>query len=73
MGLLVGLPLKLFSILFAAVRLAWPVLLILLAVWLVRRVRGTGGQRTPRQEKEKGPSFDGPVYTVDYKEVDEEE
>lgn len=72
MGLLVGLPLKLFAMLFAVLRLAWPVLLILLAVWLVRRVRG-GGQRAPRQEQSKGPTFDGPVYTVDYEEVDEEE
>lgn len=73
MGLLVGLPLKLFALLFAVLRLIWPVLLVLLVAWLVRRARRTGGQRAPRQEKPKEPTFDGPVYTVDYEEVDEEE
>ena len=71
MGLLVGLPLKLFAILFAVLRLAWPVVLILLVVWLVRR--GRKKQDAPRAAASKEPSFDGPVYTVDYEEVDEEE
>ena len=70
MGLLVGLPLKLFSILFAVLRLAWPVLLVLVVVWLVRR----GKEKQPsRKEKPNEPTFKGPVYTVDYEEVDEEE
>lgn len=73
MGLLVGLPLKLFAMLFAVLRLVWPVLLVLLVVWLVRRRRGTGGRHAAGQEKSKEPTFDGPVYTVDYEEVDEEE
>jgi len=71
MGLLVGLPLKLFSILFAIVRLAWPVLLILLVLYVVRRRRGQTVRRESRRPKE--PEFDGPVYTVDYEEVDSEE
>lgn len=70
MGLLVGLPLKLFSILFAVVRLAWPVLLAVVVVWLVRRRKD---KRPSRQEKPNEPTFKGPVYTVDYEEVDEEE
>ena len=73
MGLLVGLPLKLFALLFAAVRLVWPLLLAWAVYRLVRRVRGTAGQRASRQEKSGEPTFKGPVYTVDYEEVDEEE
>ena len=69
MSLLVGLPLKLFALLFAAVRLVWPLLLAWAVYRLVRRVRG---KRAPRQEKPDGPTFRGPVYTVDYEEVDEE-
>ena len=37
MGLLVGLPLMLFRLLFVMLRLAIPVLLILLVIWLIRR------------------------------------
>ena len=70
MSLLVGLPLKLFSILFAVVRLAWPVVLILLILWFIRRRKGE--KSAPTAEKPKEPTFDGPVYTVDYEEVKEE-
>lgn len=73
MGLLVGLPLKLFHILFVLIRLAWPVLLALLLLWLVRRRKQTGQQKTTRQESSKEPKFHGPVYTVDYEEVDDTE
>ena len=69
MGLLVGLPLKLFHIVFVLVRLAWPLLLIALAVWLIRRKRG--GARPIRRGRKA--EFDGPVVEVDYKVVDEEE
>ena len=73
MSLLIGLPLKLFSLLFALVRIALPVLLILLIVWLVRRLRGQGGQsRAEQAQQGKEPTFKGPVYTVDYEEVDED-
>ena len=71
MGLLVGLPLKLFSIVFVALRFLWPVLLLLLALWLVKKLRAR--QYEPRQEKTKEPEFDGPVYTVDYEDVPEDE
>jgi len=70
MGLLVGLPLKLFHIVFVLLRFAWPLLLIALVVWFLRRRRG-GGQRPAR--KRKGPGFDGPVVEVDYEVMDEEE
>ena len=70
MSLLVGLPLKLFALLFAVLRLAWPVLLVLAIVWLARRRKNA---QPSRQEKTGEPTFNGPVYTVDYEEVDEEE
>ena len=73
MSLLIGLPLKLFSLLFALVRIALPVLLILLIVWLVRRLRGQGVENDAGQAQQtKEPTFKGPVYTVDYEEVDED-
>ena len=71
MGLQVGLPLKLFSIVFTLLRLAWPVLLILLILYVVRRRRERTVQQEPRKSKE--PEFNGPVYTVDYEEVESED
>ena len=73
MGLLVGLPLKLFHIVFVALRLAWPLLLILVLVLLWRRQRRGRQQAAPRQGRPEEPRFDGPVYTVDYEEVDSED
>ena len=70
MGLLVGLPLKLFHILFVVLRVAWPILLILLIRFLLRRWKTKGsGWQASRDE----PDFDGPVVEVDYTVVDEEE
>ena len=71
MGLLVGLPLKLFALLFTLLRFIWPLLLAWIITRVVRHIRG-GGQRAPRQEKTDEPTFKGPVYTVDYEEVEEE-
>ena len=70
MGLLVGLPLKLFHILFVVLRFLWPVVLVLLVYWLVKKLRRT--RYEPRQKPPKEPEFDGPVYTVDYEEVPED-
>lgn len=67
MGLLVGLPLMLFRLLFVVLRLAVPILLILLVIWLVRRNSRGGG--SGRQKPPKEPKFNGPVYTVDYEDV----
>lgn len=76
MGLLVGLPLGIFRLLFTlvmlALRLAVPITIIVVLVVLYRRKTGAHTER-PRQEKPKEPKFDGPVYTVDYEEVDEDE
>lgn len=76
MGLLVGLPLGIFRLLFALImlvlRLALPVLAIAAVVFLYRRARRGGGSPPPPQSPPKDPHFDGPVYTVDYREVDDE-
>ena len=74
MGWLVGLPLGIFRLLLSlvmlALRLAVPIAVIVVLVILYRRSKG-GGQ--PRQEKPKEPEFKGPVYTVDYEEVEEDD
>ena len=71
MGLLVGLPLKLFHILFVVLRFAWPVVLILVIRWAIKRIRNQriapDWNATAKQEKE--PDFKGPVYTVRYEDV----
>lgn len=72
MGLLVGLPLKLFALLFALFRVALPVLVVLAVIWVLRRIdrRRDGGST---QNPPKEPDFRGPVYTVDYEEVREKD
>ncbi|MBP3508638.1 hypothetical protein [Oscillibacter sp.] len=76
MGWLVGLPLGIFRLLLGflalALRLAVPIALIVVLVMLYRRSKGVSAEQTG-QEKPKEPEFKGPVYTVDYKEVDEDE
>lgn len=67
MGLLVGLPLKIFHILFVVLRLAWPLLLGLLVYVILRKVKKRAGRNTP------GADFDGPVVEVDYQVVEEDE
>ena len=76
MGWLLGLPLGIFRLLFSllmlALRLAVPIVIIVVIVMLYRRKAGVHTEQ-PRQEQTKEPEFDGPVYTVDYEEVDEDE
>ena len=75
MGWLVGLPLGIFRLLFGflalALRLAVPIALIVALVVLHRRSKGVYAEQ-PGQEKPKEPEFKGPVYTVDYEEVDDD-
>ena len=75
MGWLVGLPLGIFRLLFSllmlALRLAVPIALIVVLVVLYRRSKGASAEQ-PRQAKSEEPEFDGPVYTVDYEEVDDD-
>ena len=66
MGLLVGLPLKLFHILFLILRLTWPFLLALL-LYLLFRKHLQGGRHIFRR-----PGEQPPVVEVDYKVVDED-
>lgn len=75
MGLLVGLPLKLFYLLFTLIRLALPVLVVVGLILVLRAVsRRRNGQTTGyTRQKPREPDFKGPVYTVDYEEVDEDE
>ena len=76
MSWLVGLPLGIFKLLVGLVmlvlRLAVPILLVAVIVYLARRFY----RQPPRQDgpsAPKEPHFDGPVYTVDYEDVDEKE
>ena len=76
MGWLVGLPLGIIRLLLGfltlALRLAVPIAMIVALVVLYRRSKGVSAEQ-PGQEKPKEPEFKGPVYTVDYREVDEDE
>ena len=56
MGLLVGLPLMLFRLLFVMLRLAIPVLLILLVIWLIRR-NSRAAVTPPRSPNSMVPSI----------------
>jgi membrane protein implicated in regulation of membrane protease activity len=69
MGLLVGLPLKIFYLLFTVLRFAWPLLLALLVYLIRRKLRN----RVAPAQNRKDQDFDGPVVEVDYQVVDEKE
>jgi len=69
MGLLVGLPLKLFHLLFILLRFIWPLLLFLLIRFLLRRRKDTGSFR---HSNAKESDFKGPVVEVDYRVVEDE-
>ena len=75
MGWLVGLPLGLFrllgGILLVALRFAVPILLIVAVILVARRLKKTSARYRDQDKQE--PKFHGPVYTVDYKEVDDED
>ena len=75
MGLLVGLPLTLFrllgGILLVALRFAVPILLIVAVILVARRLKKTSARYRDQDKQE--PKFHDPVYTVDYKEVDDED
>ena len=71
MGLLIGLPLRLLGLIFALLRLALPVVVVLAVVWLWKRRREGAPTREEQEELHENPHFHGPVYTVDYEDVDE--
>ena len=71
MGFLLGLPLRLLSLLFGLLRFLIPAaVLVLAALWLWRKY---GGHRRSESAKKDEPHFKGPVYTVDYKEVKDDD
>ena len=69
MGLLVGLPMKLFHILFVILRFAWPLLILLLIYFLRRRKERRGGGRGSAAG---GQDSQGPVVDVKYRVVEDE-
>ena len=75
MGLLVGLPLTLFrllgSFLLLALRFAVPIVLIVAVILVVRHLKRASAHYRDGAKRE--PKFHGPVYTVDYEEVDDED
>lgn len=69
MGLLLGLPLRLLGLVFMLFRFLIPVALIVCLIWLWRRHRGTTSAEGGAKKNE--PHFKGPVYTVDYEDVED--
>lgn len=73
MGLLLGLPLRLLALMLLLLRLVLPLLALMLVLWLVRRsIRPPVARDAPEASDAPEPRFDGPVYTVDYEEVEDE-
>ena len=72
MGWLVGLPLGLLRLLLVALRFALPILIIVAIVLVARHLRKKAA-RYRDEDREQEPKFHGPVYTVDYREVDDED
>ena len=71
MGFLLGLPLRLLGLVFGLLRFLIPVaLLVLLGIWLYRKY---GGHRPADSGKKDEPHFKGPVYTVDYEDVKDDD
>lgn len=68
MGLLVGLPLKIFYMLFTVLRFAWPLLLVLLVHVIRRKLKNRVVPAPDAQEQD----FDGPVVEVDYRVVEDD-
>lgn len=74
MHLLIGLPLTLFRLLAGFVMLAFrlivPILILVVIVLYLRSRRPNPPPGT--EDRDRGPRFDGPVYTVDYEDVAED-
>lgn len=71
MSFLLGLPLRLLGLVFGLIRFLIPVaLLVLLGIWLYRKY---GGHRPADSGKKDEPHFKGPVYTVDYEDVKDDD
>ena len=76
MQLILGLFKLLGGLLVLLLRLALPIAVIVFAIWLIRRGASGGtkhdtGGAAPRQDPK--PHFKGPVMTVSYREVKDDE
>ena len=76
MGLIFGFFKLLGGLLVLLLRLALPIAIIVFAIWLIRRGASGGakhdtGGATQRQDPK--PHFKGPVMTVSYREVKDDE
>ena len=76
MGLIFGFFKLLGGLLLLLLRLALPIAVIVFAIWLIRRGASGGtkhdtGGAAPRQDPK--PHFKGPVMTVSYREVKDDE
>ena len=72
MGLIIGIVRLVGLFLLMLLRFFWPLLLAAGIFWLIRRIRrnrGAAASYTPPRE----PHFDGPVQTVSWREVPEED
>ena len=76
MGLIFGFFKLLGGLLLLLLRLALPIAIIVFAIWLIRRGASGGAKRDTggaTQRQDPKPHFKGPVMTVSYREVKDDE
>ena len=76
MGLIFGFFKLLGGLLLLLLRLALPIAVIVFAIWLIRRGASGGAKRDTggaTQRQDPKPHFKGPVMTVSYREVKDDE
>ena len=76
MQLILGLFTLLGGLLVLLLRLALPIAVIVFAIWLIRRGASGGAKRDTggaTQRQDSKPHFKGPVMTVSYREVKDDE
>ena len=76
MGLIFGFFKLLGGLLLLLLRLALPIAIIVFAIWLIRRGASGGAKRDTggaTQRQDPKPRFKGPVMTVSYREVKDDE
>ena len=76
MSLIFGFLKLLGGLLLLLLRLALPIAIIVFAIWLIRRGASCGAKRDTcgaTQRQDPKPHFKGPVMTVSYREVKDDE
>ena len=76
MSLIFGFLKLLGGLLLLLLRLALPIAIIVFAIWLIRRGASGGAKRDTggaTQRQDPKPNFKGPVMTVSYREVKDDE